>query len=626
MAKSTDLRQSRLWQDSLAHVTVFEGVPGDCMKWLQFAKLKLQFMLHNSPGPLSATYQPADGVKVRVDSRPNRIWIKTGTSVIYVTVMDRDSALTSGFTYSAPPYQIWRGRRYYASKDTLLTANDEYAGGALYDGIAGYGGSWYDQDNRNAISWTEDTIYHTLYIGGRYSTITLDAGVRIHAAALIPVATLELAYPSDPDIGNFKYGIVVLAVHNSTRACTLQMYGAYISTPFDGVFSNKLLGSVALGNRVGQLTGFTADARKIGLLKPATDANGFTQTIDEIAFAADYLSYTVTRILDEVAVHIKKVLTFTVPDAAHHSSGTLVHTRESGDPYIHYLQADGLSFCALRQDLTSIASSSTISVTLAGESSVRSGSYDETYSGTATWYFDMCTVSSSGVSNIRTLPSETASAAESNSSSFDVSTGIRTVAVTLSGDAKFNVVWAFSAGRDFALYLNTSTANAATINASHDGTTYTGAGEVGTLTYANDVILKKSASSVSTHTASASETFTNAPYEGFFTSYLDIFADDSAFGGTRTLYYVVSDVINKNGGTYMRVGFSAAKINLHATTDKVLLTSQTIQGDSGTTTDLSYIVNLDEGVPAPYTKLLYRLDDAPSATQPAPIATAHRPY
>jgi hypothetical protein len=596
------------------------------MKWLQFAKLKLQFMLHNSPGPLSATYQPADGVTIRVDSRPNRIWIKTGTLPIFVTVMDRDGTLSSGIPETTPPYQILRARRYYATRDSVTVANDEYAGGALFNGAAGYGGSWYDTENKHAISWTDDTINHTLYIGGRYSNITLAANIRIQAAALVPLATLALAYPSEPDLAAFRYGIIVLTVHNSTRACTLQMYGAYSITIFTGTFGVKLLGSLALGNRVGQLTGFTSDALKIGLLKPATDSNGFTQTVDEIAFAANYLSFTVTRTYNQVAVHVKAALTMTVPDGAHHSTGTYVHTRQVGEPYISYLQADGLGFCALRQDLTSISSSSSISATWAGESGIRAGSYEEDYAGSATWYFDMCTISASGVSNIQTLASQSASAAESNSSFYDNVTGISTVAVSLSNTIASNVVWAFSAERQFLMHLNNVVDAVATVDVTFDGATYGGVGEDGTLTYARDVLLKKGASSVSTHTNAASEGYLNPPGASFITAYLGVFIDDTFIGGTSNNFFLVSDVTTKNGGNYMSAAYALNGLHRHATTNKIMLTSQTIGLTSTTSEDLSYIVALDEGSPAPYTKYLYRIDKAPSASQPAPIATAHRPY
>lgn len=72
------LRNSRLWQDSLAHATIFEGDALECGKWLGWAKQKLQFMLHSIPGASSQLHVPADGVVIRIDTRPNRISIAAG--------------------------------------------------------------------------------------------------------------------------------------------------------------------------------------------------------------------------------------------------------------------------------------------------------------------------------------------------------------------------------------------------------------------------------------------------------------------------------------------------------------------------------------------------------------------
>ena len=77
-------RNSRIWQDSLAHSTVYDGDATECVKWLGWAKQKLQLMLHNTAGPLTATYTPADDITVRVDTRPNRIQITSKSGGIYM--------------------------------------------------------------------------------------------------------------------------------------------------------------------------------------------------------------------------------------------------------------------------------------------------------------------------------------------------------------------------------------------------------------------------------------------------------------------------------------------------------------------------------------------------------------
>lgn len=74
-------RNSRIWQDSLSHITVYDGDVTECVKWLGWAKQKLQFMLHNTAGPLTATFSPISDVVIRIDTRPNRIAIKSGVSI-----------------------------------------------------------------------------------------------------------------------------------------------------------------------------------------------------------------------------------------------------------------------------------------------------------------------------------------------------------------------------------------------------------------------------------------------------------------------------------------------------------------------------------------------------------------
>jgi hypothetical protein len=77
-------RDSRLWQNSLAHAKVFEGDQNECDKWYAWAQQKLRFMLANHPGATTQVFAPIDSVTVRVDTRPNRIYIKAGEGGIYM--------------------------------------------------------------------------------------------------------------------------------------------------------------------------------------------------------------------------------------------------------------------------------------------------------------------------------------------------------------------------------------------------------------------------------------------------------------------------------------------------------------------------------------------------------------
>jgi len=83
---SSMIRETRPWQDSLATATLFEGDQAAAVTWLGYAKSQLRFMLQNSLGPLSATFAPIAGVRIRIDTRPNRIFISAvvANEIVYI--------------------------------------------------------------------------------------------------------------------------------------------------------------------------------------------------------------------------------------------------------------------------------------------------------------------------------------------------------------------------------------------------------------------------------------------------------------------------------------------------------------------------------------------------------------
>lgn len=74
-------RDSRLWQNSLAAGIVFEGDQVEALKWVNWAKVKLGFMLQSTPGATSGTFAPEEGVTIRIDTRPNRISISVRNTI-----------------------------------------------------------------------------------------------------------------------------------------------------------------------------------------------------------------------------------------------------------------------------------------------------------------------------------------------------------------------------------------------------------------------------------------------------------------------------------------------------------------------------------------------------------------
>ncbi len=142
------IRNTRLWQDSLAHATVFDGDPSQCSLWLGWAKTKLSHMLHSVPGPLSATFVPVEGIEIRVDTRPNRIAIKAGgglylesgflalgstascaEATFYPPILHFNSPIQNYVSASSTPLE---GKAKVDAKNTAV--DSPYAGEKLLDG------------------------------------------------------------------------------------------------------------------------------------------------------------------------------------------------------------------------------------------------------------------------------------------------------------------------------------------------------------------------------------------------------------------------------------------------------------------------------------------------------------
>ena len=75
------LRDSRLWQNHIAHSKLFIGDEAECMKWYGMAMQKLGFMLKTNPGATSTTLRPSEDVVIKIDTRPNRIAIEASSGL-----------------------------------------------------------------------------------------------------------------------------------------------------------------------------------------------------------------------------------------------------------------------------------------------------------------------------------------------------------------------------------------------------------------------------------------------------------------------------------------------------------------------------------------------------------------
>jgi hypothetical protein len=107
-------RDSRLWQNPLAHARIFEGDAAECNKWYAWAQQKLRFMLANHPGATSQVFVPIADVTVKVDTRPNRIYIRSNPGTVFPTFRPSStqrrlytgSALATAFKLVDDPYSI----------------------------------------------------------------------------------------------------------------------------------------------------------------------------------------------------------------------------------------------------------------------------------------------------------------------------------------------------------------------------------------------------------------------------------------------------------------------------------------------------------------------------------------
>lgn len=77
-------RSARQWSDYRAHIKLLEGDLNECHKWYGVALIRLKFLLEHQPGSVTDAMTPANGVYIRVDTKPNRIHIKVEERGVYV--------------------------------------------------------------------------------------------------------------------------------------------------------------------------------------------------------------------------------------------------------------------------------------------------------------------------------------------------------------------------------------------------------------------------------------------------------------------------------------------------------------------------------------------------------------
>jgi len=298
-------RNSRIWQDSLAHATIYEGDTAECSKWIGWAKQKLQFMLHSRAGSSMEEFYPAEGVRIRVDTRPNRIMI-VSSSGMYITLMEPDGTVGYYTNPAQPPYQRFKERRYY-SKGQFKLRNDNYAGGQLQridtGSFVGTGGSWHNYKDM-VVSWTsKPAVYpyarqETFYINGVMIGLGL-AGLTGHTIEQVCLKPPELS--GTPGATHTLVVLFRYVPSSGPHELRLKLYGVNISTQTITSASGLLtVASYTIGGGTSadyMTTAFSPDGLKFAVLYTEYGDVG-RQRIYRIDFLADYTAFTITTIYD----------------------------------------------------------------------------------------------------------------------------------------------------------------------------------------------------------------------------------------------------------------------------------------------------------------------------------------
>lgn len=363
------LRGSRLWQDSLAHATIYEGDVGECSKWLGYAKQKLQFMLHNTAGPLTATFNPAADVTVRVDTRPNRIYIKSGV-IDYITVM-APTGDSSGYSYAnrlVPPWQPIQQRYFFKTPNEVQLASKALYGGnkrsiTVSESGSNYPGGYWSNDKGLACSWT----FNTLFIQGKYANLLTPIANGHYDAQIKRVILLSpyAGHITNAESGGLPVDLVAVVFHTYTDitpsvtsgtqikrfdivglAGTSETFTAYLSpdatdaallTPDTTQEKNIDVFSIFVS---GVATNFTATTRSFFWLEESVGVdNRVTQVIKKRTFDATISSYTDTTIYSHVVVGYSYGATYSLL---------------SGEPILCHMQTESDSVGLVRANITSV--------------------------------------------------------------------------------------------------------------------------------------------------------------------------------------------------------------------------------------------------------------------------------
>ena len=172
------LKNTRLLSNPSAAPYVFEGDPAVCSTWIGWATAKLQHMI-KSPGSLSCTFNPVSDVWIRIDTKPNRIFIKAGSKM----------------------YVLWQdGGTRRIKKDGSTSRMNNYTS----EVNAGYTKYWHNLKKTEALAYGDDGI---CWKGDKYIIKPSSPYTDEFSAMFIDGQLLAIYKQLDATSGPYKYVI-----------------------------------------------------------------------------------------------------------------------------------------------------------------------------------------------------------------------------------------------------------------------------------------------------------------------------------------------------------------------------------------------------------------------------------
>lgn len=249
-------RDTRLWISPLAHTKQFEGDISVCNEWYPWAVTRLGFMLKTYPGAVSQVLAPSTDVVVRIDTKPNRIYI-TANSGLY---------LESGF-YDLRSYARCAELTY---KPALLKYNARIA---AYEASAPSPNWWQGQIK---IPKTVSEVVGEALVDGQES---LSVGCTAKLDTVIALPPCEKTYSN----GGYCDPEKIFKKKLAQGACPASKFSGKLRLYVQALYGSKRTDYRVLTN---PLTGAVMDYDSL-IIKAVMDVGG-TETVTEYTLSSQF--------------------------------------------------------------------------------------------------------------------------------------------------------------------------------------------------------------------------------------------------------------------------------------------------------------------------------------------------